>query len=122
MASVADVCRTCFCAAMISGSLLSFNPALSGWFGRISRCISKMAKTDRVVSEYFRQQKYKKVVKQEQEASWKIRHLHGMHLRQIEEVADIEKSHQWERDKKRETAEKRKRYFCFCFDLYWSRS
>lgn len=76
-----------------------------------------MAKTDRVVSEYFRQQKYKKVVKQEQEPPWKIRHL-----RQIEEVADIEKSHQWERDKKRETAEKRKRYFCFRFDLYWSRS
>lgn len=63
-----------------------------------------MAKTDHVVSEYFRQQKYKKAVKQEQEPSWKIRHLHGMYLRQIEEVADIEKCHQWERDEKRETA------------------
>ena len=37
----------------------------------------------------------KKEEEEEQEPSWKDRPLHGMYHRQIEGVADIEKSYQW---------------------------
>lgn len=50
-----------------------------------------MAKTDHALSEYLRQQKFEKEEELEEELSWNDRPLHDMH-RQIEEVADTEKS------------------------------
>lgn len=42
-----------------------------------------------------RQQKPEKEKEQGEEQSWKDRPLHGMHHRQIEEVADIQESGHW---------------------------
>ncbi|TWW67382.1 hypothetical protein D4764_02G0004230 [Takifugu flavidus] len=56
--------------------------------------IKKMAPTDPLLSECLRQQKPTK--EEEPEGlSWKDKPMHGMYHRQIEEVADIEKTYQW---------------------------
>ncbi|TWW73339.1 hypothetical protein D4764_15G0007330 [Takifugu flavidus] len=56
--------------------------------------IKKMAPTDPLLSESLRQQKPTK--EEEPEGlSWKDKPMHGMYHRQIEEVADIEKTYQW---------------------------
>ncbi|TWW65015.1 hypothetical protein D4764_22G0006620 [Takifugu flavidus] len=54
----------------------------------------KMAPTDPLLSECLRQQKPTK--EEEPEGlSWKDKPLHGIYHRQIEKVADIEKTYQW---------------------------
>ncbi|TWW69211.1 hypothetical protein D4764_18G0000170 [Takifugu flavidus] len=56
--------------------------------------IKKLAPTDLLLSECLRQQKPTK--EEEPEGlSWKDKPMHGMYHRQIEEVADIEKTYQW---------------------------
>ncbi|TWW67217.1 hypothetical protein D4764_02G0002580 [Takifugu flavidus] len=53
-----------------------------------------MAPTDPLLSECLRQQK--PIKEEEPEGlSWKGKPMHGMYHRQIEEVADIEKTYQW---------------------------
>ncbi|TWW76598.1 hypothetical protein D4764_13G0012600 [Takifugu flavidus] len=56
--------------------------------------IKKMAPTDPLLSECLRQQKPTKEEEPER-LSWKDKPIHGMYHRQIEEVADIEKTYQW---------------------------
>ncbi|TWW61002.1 hypothetical protein D4764_05G0010920 [Takifugu flavidus] len=56
--------------------------------------IKMMAPSDPLLSECLRQQKPTK--EEEPEGlSWKDKPMHGMYHRQIEEVADIEKTYQW---------------------------
>lgn len=52
-----------------------------------------MAARDEVLSEYLRQQEPDG--KQQLEPSWEDKALHGTSHSEIEEVADIKKSHQW---------------------------
>lgn len=56
--------------------------------------MEKMAPNDELLNECLRQQKPNKEEGPE-EPSWKDKPLHGMYHRQIEEVADIEKTYQW---------------------------
>ena len=74
--------------------LVSVSTTVQDETRNIHEYITKMAPTDSVLSEYLRQQKPKKEEEGE-EPSWKDRPLHGMYHRQIEEVADIQKSYQW---------------------------
>ena len=53
-----------------------------------------MAPNDQLLSECLRQQKPSRDEEPEG-PSWKDKPLHGMYHRQIEEVADMEKTYQW---------------------------
>ncbi|TWW64337.1 Tetraspanin-9 [Takifugu flavidus] len=89
---------------VLNGSLpssccsIGTDQCINGWSEEettsLQEYIKKMAPTDQLLSKCLRQQKPSK--EEEPEGlSWKDKPMHGMYHRQIEEVADIEKTYQW---------------------------
>uniref|UniRef100_A0A7N8XHF5 Reverse transcriptase domain-containing protein n=1 Tax=Mastacembelus armatus TaxID=205130 RepID=A0A7N8XHF5_9TELE len=74
--------------------LVSVRATIQDETAKIHEYIRKMAPSDGILSEYLRQQK-PDAEDEEQEPSWQDKPLHGMYHRQIQEVADIEKSYRW---------------------------